>query len=222
MILDIVWLPRILSNDHWAAYLWVVCLVCLVIAKYISESGFFEFLSIFSNDKYLKSNYENRLSINWFLVVLYILNLIVLSFVLLIMADYWSLANKENGIDYLKIFTVLSTFMLSKQLVEKIVATSFDIEEATSQYNFHKLSYQTYVGVLLMPLAAIVYYLDRNQDFWVFFLALYAVLLIVFAYIKTTLLHQNWLFSRLFYFILYLCTLEIAPFYFIGYWLKKI
>jgi hypothetical protein len=222
MILDIVWLPRILSNDHWAAYLWVICLVCLVIAKYISESGFFEYLSIFSNDKYLKSNRENKLSINWFLVVLYLLNLIVLSFVLLLIADYLDLADKLDFVHYIKIFTFLSTFLLSKQIIEKIVAISFDIEEVSTQYNFHKLSYQTYVGVLLLPVTAIVYYIEGSSDFWLAFLVIYAVFLIVVSYFKTTQLHQNWLFSRIFYFILYLCTLEIAPFYFIGYWLKKI
>lgn len=222
MILEVVWLPRIFSNDHWAAYLWVVCLVCLVLAKYISESGFSEFLSIFSNDKYLKSNYENKLSINWFLVVLYLLNLIVLSFVFLIIADYFDVAQKQNATHYLKIFTLLSAFMLSKQLIERIVATSFDIEEASLQYNFHKLSYQTYVGVLLFPVTAIVYYMENTSFFWTVFLTAYALLLIVFSYFKTTQLHQNWLFSRMFYFILYLCTLEIIPFYFIIYWLKKI
>ena len=132
------------------------------------------------------------------------------------------MADKLDFVHYIKIFTFLSTFLLSKQIIEKIVAISFDIEEVSTQYNFHKLSYQTYVGVLLLPVTAIVYYIEGSSDFWLAFLVIYAVFLIVVSYFKTTQLHQNWLFSRIFYFILYLCTLEIAPFYFIGYWLKKI
>ncbi|WP_395049469.1 DUF4271 domain-containing protein, partial [Flavobacterium sp.] len=33
--------------------------------------------------------------------------------------------------------------------------------------------------------------------------------------------YQNIIFSKLFYFILYLCALEIAPYYFMYYWFTK-
>ena len=34
--------------------------------------------------------------------------------------------------------------------------------------------------------------------------------------------YQNIIFSKLFYFILYLCALEIAPYYFMYYWFTKV
>jgi len=221
MILDIVWQPRTLNNQYWAAFLWVACLLCLVIAKFLSEPRFYEYLRILSTDKYLKSNRDNKPFINWFLVVFYVLKLIVFSFLILIISDYFEIADKKSGIHFIKIFTITSSFLLSKLLVEKIVAASFDIEEDAIQYNFHKISYQSYVGLLLLPFTALVYYLE-STSFSVISLIVYALLLIGFTHLKVIQLHQNWLFSRMFYFILYLCTLEILPFYFIIYWLKKI
>ena len=41
-------------------------------------------------------------------------------------------------------------------------------------------------------------------------------------YLVALKLYQNLLLRKIFYFILYLCTLEIAPYYFIYNWFKKI
>lgn len=221
MNLEIVWQPRTLQLEYWAAVLWMVCLLCLVAAKFLSETKFYEFLRILSTDKYLKSNHDNKPFINWFIIVFYLLQLIVFSFLILIIGDYLEIVDKHNGIHYLKVFTSTSLFFLSKLLVEKIVATSFDIETEANQFNFHKISYQSNVALLLMPFTALVYYTE-NAAISVVFLIIFAVLLIGFTHIKFVQLHQKWLFSRLFYFILYLCILEIIPYYFIVYWLKEI
>jgi len=222
MNLDLVWIPRTITNQHWATYLWIICMLCLLIAKFISESRFYEFLSIFSNDKYIKSNRENKAFVNWFLVVLYLLNLIVVSFLVLIFADYWSVANKNDSTHFLKIFTIISAFLISKTLIEKIIATSFDIEEIASNYKFHKVSYQNYSSVLLLPFTAMLYYAEEIHLFWILLIGVFTLFLNGYSYIRSTQLHQSWLFSRMFYFILYLCALEIAPYYFMFYWFKKI
>lgn len=221
MKLEIVWQTRTLQLEYWAAVLWMVCLICLVVAKFLSETKFYEFLKIFSTDKYLKSNHDNKPFINWFMVVLYVLQLIVFSFLILIIGDYLEIVDKHNGIHYSKVFTLTSLFFLSKLLIEKIVATSFDIEAEANLFHFHKISYQSNVALLLMPLTALVYYTE-NATISFIFLIIFAALLIGFAHVKFFQLHQKWLFSRLFYFILYLCTLEIIPYYFTIYWLKEI
>ncbi|MFY7811728.1 MAG: DUF4271 domain-containing protein [Flavobacterium sp.] len=41
------------------------------------------------------------------------------------------------------------------------------------------------------------------------------------TYINILKFFKSKLISNLFYFILYLCTLEIAPYYFIYYWFKN-
>lgn len=215
------WLTRTLSSNEWPTYLWVICLLCLAIAKFLSENQFHDFLRIFSSDKYLKVYKENTAFINWFTVVLYILTMISISFLILLTADYYDLASKNDGVVFTRIFTFFSAFLLSKQLIEKIISESFGIEENASQFNFYKISYLTYAGVLLLPLVAIIYYQEQPEVLLFITLGLFFILT-GFSYVKTIQIHQNWLFSRLFYFILYLCALEIIPYYFIFYWLKEI
>uniref|UniRef100_UPI00404A74A1 DUF4271 domain-containing protein n=1 Tax=Flavobacterium sp. TaxID=239 RepID=UPI00404A74A1 len=215
------WLTRTLSSNEWPTYLWVICLLCLAVAKFLSENQFHEFLRIFSTEKYLKVYKENSAFINWFMIVLYILTMISISFLILVTADYFDIVSKYDGVAFTRILTFFSAFLLSKLLVEKIIAASFGIEEEANQFSFYKISYLTYVGVLLLPLVAIIYYQEQPVVLLFITLGLFFVLT-GFSYIKTIQIHQNWLFSRLFYFILYLCALEIIPYYFIFYWLKEI
>jgi hypothetical protein len=129
--------------------------------------------------------------------------------------------SKTDGILFIQIFTFLSVFVLSKFLIEKIIATSFNIEEFTDQYNLQKVNYRTYVGVLLLPIDAILFYNANLSDFLIYFLIVVILLINLLTYVISLKNYQNLLIGKLFYFILYLCALEIAPYYFIYYWFTK-
>lgn len=221
MNVEMNWLTRTLSSNEWPTYLWVICLACLAVAKFLSENQFHEFLRISSSDKYLKIYKENTAFINWFTVVLFILTMISTSFLILLVADYFNLARKDDGVAFTRIITFFSAFLLSKQLLEKIIAASFGVEETANQFSFYKISYLNYKGLLLLPLVSIIYYQKQTGVLLFITLGLFLAFTVI-NYVKTIQVHQNWLFSRLFYFILYLCALEIIPYYFIFYWLKEI
>jgi hypothetical protein len=122
---------------------------------------------------------------------------------------------------YIQVFTFLSVFVLSKFLLEKIIATAFKIEEFNEQFNLLKVNYRTYLSLLLLPINIILYYnpIQSSTFFWLLIIVLFA--LNVVTYIIALKLYQNLLIRKIFYFILYLCTLEIAPYYFIYNWFTK-
>jgi hypothetical protein len=45
----------------------------------------------------------------------------------------------------IQIITFLIFFVLSKYLIEKIIATAFHIEEFVEQFNLQKVTYRTYI-----------------------------------------------------------------------------
>jgi hypothetical protein len=128
---------------------------------------------------------------------------------------------KNMLILYIQVFTFLSVFVLSKFLLEKIIATAFKIEEFNEQFNLLKVNYRTYLSLLLLPINIILYYnpIQSTTFFWLLIIVLFA--LNVVTYIIALKLYQNLLIRKIFYFILYLCTLEIAPYYFIYNWFTK-
>ena len=60
---------------------------------------------------------------------------------------------------------------------------------------------------------------DSKLFFWILLVALFVIN--ITTYIVALKLYQNLLMRKIFYFILYLCTLEIAPYYFMYYWFTK-
>jgi uncharacterized protein YacL len=130
-------------------------------------------------------------------------------------------ASKTDWVLYTQIATFLIFFILSKFLIEKIIATAFNIEEFVEQFNLQKVIYRTYIGLLILPINIILFYYDtvsRNIPILIIAIILAINALTYFISIKN---YQNAIFSKLFYFILYLCAFEIAPYYFIYYWFTK-
>jgi hypothetical protein len=156
-----------------------------------------------------------------FTISMFVLQLISFSFFTLLVLNQFNKAEKTDLIVYIQILTFLSVFILSKYLIEKIISTAFKIEEFSEQFNLLKVNYRAYFGFILLPVNIILYYnsLNSNWFFWTLLITLISINII--TYLVVLKLYQNLLLRKIFYFILYLCTLEIAPYYFIYNWFTK-
>ena len=219
--MDYILGQRVIENKDWATILFVLCFILIAITKTFFEARFNDFLKLIVTDKYTKIYKDSSFMLSWFTISLFIVQLISISFFILLLLNYFGLAAKTDWIKYIQIITLLGVFVLSKYLIEKIVATSFKIEDFIEQLNLQKVSYRTFIGVFLLPINLILYYNDIYSDFIIY--SVLAIVLIVngFTYLLSLKAYQNLLFSKMFYFILYLCALEIAPYYFMYYWFTR-
>jgi len=111
--------------------------------------------------------------------------------------------------------------VLAKFLIDKIIGTAFSMEEFADQFNLQKASYRNYIALLLFPINVLLYYNHSVPNF-VFNVLIFLILTAnLFTYLTSLKNHQNLLVGKLFYFILYLCALEITPYYFLYYWFTK-
>ena len=102
-------------------------------------------------------------------------------------------------------------FVLSKFLIEKIVGTAIDSESVVDQFNLIKTNYRAFLGFLLLQVNIVLYY-NAVPIKEVFYVILGVFLLYnVFTYYFLVKTYQKMILGKVFYFILYLCTLEIAP-----------
>ncbi len=219
--MEILFQERILATKDWATVLFVLCFILIAITKTFFEARFNEFLKLLVTDKYVKIYKDPSHMLSWFTISLFFVQLISFSFFALILLDHFGLADKNDSIKFIQIITLIGVFVLSKYLIEKIIATSFKIEEFTEQFNLQKVSYRTFLGLILLPINILLYYNDILPGFIIYF-SLFTLLIInAFTYILSLKKYQNLLFSKMFYFILYLCALEIAPYYFMYYWFTR-
>ena len=212
---------RIIESKDWATVLFVLCVGIIAVNKTISSVRFNEFIRLAYSDKYTKIYKDSSNLMSGFTVSMFVLQLFSFSFFTLLVLNQFGKADKTNGIVFIQIFTFLTVFILSKFLIEKIVATAFKIEEFNEQFNLLKVNYRAYFGFILLPVNIILFYntFDSKLFFWILLVALFVIN--ITTYIVALKLYQNLLMRKIFYFILYLCTLEIAPYYFIYNWFTK-
>jgi len=213
--------PRIIDSKDWATILFVIALALIAITRSVFEIRFNEFLKLIVSDKYLKVYRDSSHLMSGFTIGLFLVQIISLAFFLQLILSHFGYVSKTDWIVFIQITTMLIVFILSKYLIEKIIATSFNIEEFAEQFNLQKVSYRTYIGLIVLPIDIILFY-NNNATELVFYLFITIVLGInAITYLLSLKNYQRLLLSKLFYFILYLCALEIAPYYFLYYWFTK-
>ena len=220
---------RVFDSNEWAFALFVFAFFLLAVAKATYEKRFFEFYKLGFSNKYIKVYRDSSNLLTSFTIFIFFANLFSISFLIHLCAAHFGYTTSNFGYQFVKndwvllvrIFTLLTVFVLVKYLVEKIVITLFGVEEVFDQFNLQKVSYKSYIGIIFLPVALILFYCkDVNDSFYYYSIAFFVALNLIF-YLTILRNFQKIIFSKLFYFILYLCTLEIAPYYFIYYLIKK-
>jgi hypothetical protein len=217
-MIEIVLQPRIIGTQDWATIIFVVLFAIIAVVKSVFENRFQDFMKLIISDKYTKIYRDASSLMSGFTIFLFLVQLISISFFIQLTLNNFYGTSKTDWVLFIQICTFLTVFVLSKFLVEKIIATSFAIDEFADQFNLQKVTYRTYIGVLLLPLNAILFYNTNSSDMMFYAIITTIVIANVLTYAVSLKNYQNLLFGKLFYFILYLCALEIAPYYFIFYW----
>lgn len=220
-MMDPVLHPRIIENKDWATALFVLSLILIALTKSIFENRFNDFTKLIYSDKYIKMYRDSSHLMSGFTIALFVVQIISFTFFLQLFLSYYGRASKSDWMLFIQLFTFITYFILAKFLIEKIIATAFKIEEFMEQFNLKKVTYRTYIGLIILPIDLILYYFDTFSKN--IFLPIFTIALIInlFTYLLTIKNYQSLIMGKLFYFILYLCALEIAPYYFMYYWFTK-
>jgi hypothetical protein len=212
---------RVIENTDWATILFVVSFAVIAITKSAFENRFADFAKLIYSDKYTNVYKDNSNLRSGFTISLFFIQIISLAFFIQLSLSFFGYASKTDWILYIQIITFLFFFVLSKFLIEKIIATAFDIEEFVEQFNLQKVTFRTYIGLFILPINIILFYYDSiSRNILIFFIAI-VLIINIFTYLVSIKNYQNIIFGKLFYFILYLCALEIAPYYFMYYCFTK-
>ncbi|MCO4822727.1 MAG: DUF4271 domain-containing protein [Flavobacteriaceae bacterium] len=204
-------LREIISNE-WYTILIVFSLCILAVARYVYTLRFSDFLWLVGNSKYLKIYARDQKFIDQFDSLLYA------NFV--IAASIFGFINYNTFISpitfdltlFIKVFTGLGSVILIKILIERLLGSLFEIDALIDAYIFQKTNYKNYIGLMLLPINIILIYAVPPTE-----IILYIILSLLFTinligFIGSVKTNQKTILGNLFYFILYLCALEIAPY----------
>jgi len=200
------------SNDLLTLII-VLLLVLLVVSKKLFENRFEDFTSLFTSGKYLIIKNREHKALFGFNVLMLIFHILSISlFLFVIYRRFLSPHPDDTEVIFLRILTAYGFFVLLKNTVEKIIANVFDMDEPAEHYLFQKHTYRNFISLLFLPAIIFLVYIDTPSTGIIFTLTIGIILAIIYALFRvikknTGLISRNW-----FYFILYLCALEITPY----------
>lgn len=204
---------RYVSSTQWMTVFCVLCLVILAVTRMLYDYRFLNFVQLFISDKYLLlERNQNDLS-SPFTVLLISVQIIAASlFIHLFLSAFQPYLLSSSFLSFIQILALYSLFVIGKLLIEKIVGSIFMIDGIMDSYLFIKTSYRNYVGLFILFITILlIYTLEPTQKLYTIIgVALFFSHLIIMISIFRK--YNSLISQHLFYFILYLCALEIAPY----------
>lgn len=159
--------------------------------------------------------------LNWFHVFFTIFQL--LNFALFIYLAANILSNSESNqypVIFLIILGFLFLFLILKILLQFGNGFVFNNTKIISEFIFKKLSYLNYSSIIMLVANIILTYVFEDSRIVVFTSIFLIALVNIIGWITIIKNYQKLISANFFYFILYLCALEIAPFVIIFNYLK--
>ena len=120
--------------------------------------------------------------------------------------------NRFNNIGFLLLcFFFAGAIFLSKHLLLRVVAWMLPVEQEIMRYNFLIIVFNCVLGLFLMPFNFLISFLLEYKDFLVFWAIGLAILFYGYRSVRALSSITKFLAGHQFHFLLYLCTVEIAP-----------
>ena len=188
-------------------------IVIITLIKYNNHKRFNSLLKIFWNSSYLKKYKYEKITyypFDYFLQINFVISLGL--FVFIYNVTYNGNRLSFNFLEFLDIIQIIVAFLVLKNLTELVISWFFNIQWLTSLYLNEKINYNSLIGLIILPINVLILYFF-NPSINILFIFIYIILLLkLAAYINSFILHQKTIKKSWFYFILYLCTLEIIPY----------
>ena len=199
---------RVVQFDDWYTAIIIASLIIIVSAKILNPSRFRELIN---NSNYLRIYIKDHKFFNLIDILLFT-NFCVNA--VLIMSLFYSTLNKFNlkFNDFIALSGLLGLVVTAKFLIEFIIGSIFEIKNITLSHVFQQISTLNVLGIILLPFNALSIYSYPKQLLLFGVIFVISCIIIFYGLIKSIKSYQKLLINNFFYFILYLCTLEIGPY----------
>ena len=197
----------VLSND-WVTLLLLFLLFCIVVLKLIdTEKVKEQFFSLLNFTLIEDSDVETDSFFNTFQVIIFLFSITVIS-LFVYQFKIYKIPNGALGfMVFLQVFGAVLAFFILKGILEYTLALLFMIKKRLQFFIHLKNNYLYSVAFLLYLALVLREYTSLNSYYIFFFGAIVFFVRFIFLVVR----NKKLIFNKLFYFILYICALEIAP-----------
>ena len=203
------------QNNDWISFIFlgVLCLLTLIKIRY--NDRIIHTSTLFFKKKYLSIYFskEKNSVFNGFQIPFFLIKTVIISLLLYHINVFFNINSGIIGFQgYGKILICVSIYFLIRYLIGVTISEVLSFQKPHRKVIFDKLNYFNNVILWILPVALIYTYTAVYKVFFFNILFLISIVLLVVRYGLLLVNNKNLIFNNIFYFILYLCALEIAPF----------
>ena len=197
---------------EWFTIFTVVGLTAIVGAKFINTIRFNDFLYVIGNSKYLKIYSKDQKFVDKFDSFLFVNLALSLSIFSYFAYVTFITPVPFELISFLKLLFAISTIIIIKTLLERLIGSLFEIDSLIDHYLFQKTTFKNYSGLIFLVANLLLIYTQIRLDIIVISAFSIVCLINLIGFFASFKSYQKMLNPNFFYFLLYLCALEIAPY----------
>ncbi|WP_179337197.1 DUF4271 domain-containing protein [Winogradskyella ludwigii] len=199
-------------THEWFTIFTIIGLFAVVVAKYLNTLRFNDFMYVIGNSKYLKIYTKDQKFIDQFDSFLFInLSLSLSIFIYFAYSTFITPVNFELVV-FLKLLLAVSTIIIIKTLLERLIGGLFEIESLIDNYLFQKITFKNFSGLVFLIANLFLLYTSIRLDIILISALTIVCIINVIGFLSSIKTHQKLINLNFFYFLLYLCALEIGPY----------
>lgn len=205
-------ISRSVVSTDWITVVIFASLFFAVVAKQVSYARFLNFIILPFNNKYIfMYNKKDRL-FNSFNILFGVFQLLNYSLFIYLCRPLWQDPAEEIfPFLYIVIFGLLLTFSLIKLFLQLANGFFFNNTKLVSELIFKKLSYLFYSSIIVFLANICLVYIFKDSRLVIYITAFLVIAVNLVGWVTILKNYQKEITTKFFYFILYLCALEIAP-----------
>ena len=207
-------IERYAVSQDWITLLLVFVFALLVVVKYSFTQRFAHFSMLFATDKYLLLKGKEPNLFHPFNMLMFVVNAVSVGlFIYIFYLTFSEGYPARPKVLFLRILTAYTAFVLLKFSIEKILADVVSVNNKMNYYLFYKLSYRNFMTLILLPVCIFFIYVWEPTRLMLYVFLGLILLMNVITLLSIFIKNQQYIVNNWFYFILYLCALEIGPYY---------
>ncbi|MDD3723066.1 MAG: DUF4271 domain-containing protein [Lutibacter sp.] len=202
------------QNHHWVSLVFLAILIFLTLAKVLYKDRLLHTAMLFISKKYLFIYFgkEKNDILNLFQFLLFTVQLLALALILYFANDIWQFSARLNALyGYLLLVAGVGLYFCFRYLIGLFLAEIFNIKSKHGRIVYDKVSYFNNLILWILPLLMLSAYANIHKELFFKITFFVLVILLILRYSLILANNKKLIINNLFYFILYLCALEIAP-----------
>lgn len=208
------------THNDWITLAFILIGLLLLLANFIDQKRLHLLITLpFSTIFFVQYEHSKDNSIKIFNVVLSAISLMVMGLFIYLWLHKYSLQISDTNITYGFVIGLIAIYFLVKYVVSYFVAWLFDSIETYKEMVYFKTNMLLGINLYLLVFIIFAVYFFDWKGVYITWVGIIFLVLLLFRYLLFFGFLRRMPNFNLYYFILYLCTFEIAPLLLLYKWL---